>query len=178
MGMNNWKTMLIAVIIAIAYLFKTVNEIEIMNIIANIYLILMGYFIAGNDIKTKKIPNKYILILMGGWSVCASLMIIMNIEIGVIYALDGIKGLIFGGGFYLFIYVISRKGLGAGDVKFMGSIGLFMGVANTFPAIMFTAIFTALYSVVMLLLKKMTMKSKIAMAPFMYLSIITILFIS
>lgn len=84
------------------------------------------------DIKFRKIPNIVTLPGMifgvaihsfyGGWA-------------GVMISLGG---MLFGGGILLIFYLLG--GMGAGDVKLMGSVGALLGLEKAIMALIFTAL--------------------------------------
>lgn len=80
--------------------------------------------------------------------------------------------------FFLFLVWITKgRGMGVGDVK----LGFLIGLVNGFPlnvvAIFLGFVIGAIYSLVLILLKKKTMKDTIAFGPFLIMgSVISLLF--
>lgn len=140
-------------------------------------LIVFGYVGTVSDIKSKILSNKLVLYMYGAWLVVMALAVIWDIDNGISLLLDSGIGFLIGGGLFMFVYLISRKGLGAGDVKFMSAVGLYMGVAYTFSVALYGTFLAGIYSLIMLATKKLTKKDAVAMAPFLYLAILLILFL-
>ncbi|OGC68684.1 hypothetical protein A2415_01890 [candidate division WWE3 bacterium RIFOXYC1_FULL_39_7] len=70
--------------------------------------------------------------------------------------------------FFLFLIYITRgRGMGGGDVKLGLLIGLFNGFPNNILAIFLGFLFGAVYSVVLMVLKKKGMKDVIPFGPFL-----------
>jgi prepilin signal peptidase PulO-like enzyme (type II secretory pathway) len=72
-------------------------------------------------------------------------------------------------GFFLFLYLITQgKGIGFGDVKLSLFIGLVLGWWQWIIVAMFIAFLTgATYGVILIMLKKKTMKSALPFGPFL-----------
>lgn len=63
-------------------------------------------------------------------------------------------------------YLLSRGGMGAGDVKLMAVLGFFLG-GSVIISVMVLAVFcSAIYSIVNLIRKKTSLKAEIPFAPF------------
>ncbi|MDO8260776.1 MAG: prepilin peptidase [Candidatus Magasanikbacteria bacterium] len=91
--------------------------------------------------------------------------------------LNLVLGLIIGGGFFLFLVLISReKWMGWGDVKLGAFLGLFLGYPSILVALFFAFILGSIASVVLVLLKKKKMKDIIPFGPFLVLGGLIALF--
>jgi prepilin signal peptidase PulO-like enzyme (type II secretory pathway) len=130
------------------------------------------------DIKTKTIPNILILVMLAGWLLLLTPMLFFNAEYGIKALTDSIYGFLLGGGLFLSVYLLSRKGLGGGDVKFMAVAGLYLGFSGTIPAIFIGTTFAALTGLVLILLKKINRKDSIPLAPFLFIGIVITVFMS
>lgn len=132
------------------------------------YLILMAglFVIAWIDRKSKRIPNKILIVLLGARALVLILEWIIFSELGLSLLISTAMGALFGGGMFLLCYVISRGGVGAGDVKLFAVIGCFMGSSTVLTAAFLTVVTAAVYSVIMLIRKKTSLKEEIPFAPF------------
>jgi prepilin signal peptidase PulO-like enzyme (type II secretory pathway) len=148
------------------------------SVIKTAMLIVLSYTAMVIDINTKRIPNALILAMIAGWLLLITTMVFIDIEIGAGVFIDSIYGLLLGGGLFLLVYLLSRKGLGGGDVKFMSAAGLYLGFSGTIPAILFGTIIAALTGLVLILLKKINRKDSIPLAPFLFIGIIITVFLS
>ena len=75
---------------------------------------------------------------------------------------------ILGGLFFLIIVLISRgKWMGMGDVKIGILMGLLLGLAHLFTALFLAFLIGGAVSVILLALKRKTMKSEIPLGPFL-----------
>mgnify|MGYP001567464324 CR=1 FL=1 len=72
------------------------------------------------------------------------------------------------GGFFLVIVLISKgKWMGMGDVKIGILMGLILGIPQIFVALFLAFLIGAIISVILLILKKKTLKSEIPFGPFL-----------
>lgn len=132
------------------------------------YLIMLeGCFgIAWIDRKTKRIPNKILLVLLvvrtvlflGEWLAYPS--------VGFSVVISSVLGMILGGGLFLLCYLLTRGGVGMGDVKLFSVMGYYLGNGAIMPAMFFTVVISAVYSIVQLIRKKTKLKDEIPFAPF------------
>lgn len=79
-------------------------------------------------------------------------------------------GLLLGGGFFLFIAVVTKGAMGGGDIKLMAALGFLFGVSNTFVLMFFSFIIGGVFSLGLILLKFKKRKDYIAFGPFICLS--------
>jgi prepilin signal peptidase PulO-like enzyme (type II secretory pathway) len=87
-----------------------------------------------------------------------------------------LKGLAFGFILFLLFYLFFPKGIGFGDVKLAGAIGLFLGFKLTILAILLSFFSGAIVGLLLIALGKKTMKDPIPFGPFLALGAIASLF--
>jgi len=130
------------------------------------------------------IPDK-VLIPVGGIVLVAA---VINSLLSKLFQLDifvyapGILnlvlGLVIGGGFFLILVLVSReKWMGWGDVKLGAFLGLFLGYPLVLVALFFAFILGSLFSIILILLKKKSMKDLIPFGPFLVLGGLIALFV-
>lgn len=78
-------------------------------------------------------------------------------------------------GFYLLYRITKRKGMGFGDVKLVGVMGLLLGYPGIVIALYVAFLTGALCGVILMIGKRAGMKSKIAFGPFLVLGTIVAL---
>ncbi|NLK20900.1 MAG: prepilin peptidase [Epulopiscium sp.] len=139
----------------------------------SVYFIFYALFgslllvIAMIDIKTETIPNA---------------TIIFGLILGIIYIIimaftsyswigikDGILGFFTGSLIIFLIILISRGGMGAGDMKLMGVVGLFLGYKGVIVTLFFGIIAGGIAGVLLLLTKVKSRKATIPFGPFLVL---------
>lgn len=132
------------------------------------YVVLVEalFVIAWKDHYEKLIPNKYLLIMTG----IRTFLLIVEWFVYPIYGmsilLSSLMGVAIGAGVFGLCYLISRGGMGAGDVKLMATLGYYMGGADIMFVMILAAVFSAVYSIVNLARKKTNLKAEIPFAPF------------
>ena len=90
--------------------------------------------------------------------------------------LDALLGFAVGGGLLLIIILVCRGGMGAGDMKLMAIIGLFVGLRGVAVVLLAAFIFGALVGIVMMILGKATRKDALPFAPYLALATVVEVF--
>lgn len=120
------------------------------------------------DLKRKIIPNKIIFIAF------AFILILKIFESFYLLSVEPlIKSIFafFAGAFPLFIIILVTKGgMGAGDMKLIGVIAMWFGFKNAYLILFISIISAAVVATILLLAKKIHIKSTIAFAPFISIS--------
>ncbi len=84
--------------------------------------------------------------------------------------LDSALGFLIGGGFFLLIAIVSAGGMGGGDIKLMGMLGLFLGMKKIIMVAFLSFFVGALFTLPLLLSKKKGRKDMIPFGPFIAFS--------
>lgn len=141
-------------------------------------LLFLLFAIAQIDLEKRIVPNKLVLIgLIFGLLLYLPQIISIVTYIPPVFTAarpvtDGLIGLLLGGGIMLIIFLVSRGGMGAGDIKLMALIGFYVGVRGTALVMLFGFFFGALVGVTYMILGKLTRKDALPFAP--YLSLATL----
>lgn len=137
---------------------------------AYLIFIFLGLTLAFIDFETFRLPNvlNYSLFLL------VLVMLILNAfivgELGKLRTSITVSVLSFI--FFYLVNLISKGGLGAGDVKLSATIGLitgYQGYLPTYFAFMFSFTFGSLFGLWLIIRHRAERKSKIAFGPFMFL---------
>jgi Flp pilus assembly protein protease CpaA len=139
-------------------------------------LAVFGYAASVYDIKDKRIPNALVLIMLGAWVVITIPYLFCDTANAIAALASSVAGFALAVILFLLVYFASRKGLGGGDVKFMAAAGLYLGIQNTLPAILYGAVLSAVTGIILILAKKMGRKDAIPFAPFLYVGILLTIF--
>jgi prepilin signal peptidase PulO-like enzyme (type II secretory pathway) len=119
------------------------------------------------DIKNLLLPNKILLIWL---AFRIPLMLLSSIiEWSLTIVLYSTSGAFIIGLLFIIIYYVSRRSLGAGDVKLSFVLGLSLTLTNIFNAVFYGLIICALFAVVCLAAKKMKRKDFIPLGPFLFI---------
>ncbi|MCK4259803.1 MAG: prepilin peptidase [Halanaerobiales bacterium] len=81
--------------------------------------------------------------------------------------LNSILGILVGGGIFFLIALITRGGIGGGDIKLMGFIGAFLGVKATLLGIFFGSLIGSIYGVYLIFIRKAGLKTTVPYGPFL-----------
>ena len=143
------------------------------------------YLIAYVDYREHIIPNRLLLILALvrlGFLVY-ELAAVLREDLAIpkvlrLVLLSPLLGGLIAGGILLLTMLLSRKGIGFGDVKLFFVLGLFAGSSSILPLMLYTFVFSALGGFAMLVLKKAKLKDVLPMAPFALLGCLAHLAIS
>ena len=139
-------------------------------------LIIFGYFASVVDVKAKKIPNGLVLGMLAAWVLAMTPKLFFDTDTAVALLGTSALGFAVGGGVFVLVYLVSRKGLGGGDVKFMAAAGLYLGFDCVLPSMLFGTILAALLSLTLMFMKKIGRKDSIPLVPFLYAGILITIF--
>lgn len=103
------------------------------------------------DIKTRKIPNWLVLILFICW-----------------FSFFNVEGLLTCIGCFVFLLLLSKKGFGMGDVKYLSVVALYLGFFNTCICLLASCISFVVVSLI-------TKKKILPFAPFIFIGILLVI---
>jgi leader peptidase (prepilin peptidase)/N-methyltransferase len=147
---------LIEVSMAIGFVFLFLSSLS--PLYYALYAISLVIFVI--DLEHQIIPDEltWVLLLFGLYS--ASNILFANLFAGFFVAL-----------LLLLLYLLTLgRGIGLGDVKLAIPLGMLLGFEKGLTFIILSFVIGGLIAMVLLILKKATMKSKIAFGPFMIIS--------
>ena len=127
------------------------------------------------DAKFMKIPNKVLLVglvfFVGFFLV--DLLVLKQEFVPLLKAT--VLGLLLGGGIFLLTGLISRSGMGGGDIKLFALLGLMMTWYGVFNVIFFSILLVVIYSLFLLATKKIKKETRLPMGPFTTLAMILVI---
>ena len=135
---------------------------SLMNCQVMMWLFVIGYI----DAREQIIPNGFIVVGLVFWLVLFFVEIIFAKTFWLGLLRFSLIGAVACGGVLFIIALIVKTSLGMGDVKLFLVLGLLYGVMDTYGIILFSVLAMGIVSIVLLILKKATAKTKIPMAPF------------
>ncbi|MCX6724807.1 MAG: prepilin peptidase [Candidatus Shapirobacteria bacterium] len=150
----------------IIYRFAITNQISnfqfpISNLIYNLLIAYALVAIFISDLQYRTIPDQITypamfvtfiwLIIYGQWSMI-------------------LAGLVAAGFFFLLVLLTRFKGMGLGDVKLAGLMGLFLGFPGIITALYLAFLTGATVGVILILIGKKKLKSEIPFGPFLVLA--------
>ncbi len=139
------------------------------DVIGMIFIMNILPFLAWIDKKERIVPNSYLIRML----VVSVIYILAKIFVGLVSG-SGVLSVISSallGIAIMFIpmylgHLISRGGVGAGDVKLLAVIGIFLGFRSSYMLLMVAFIVAAVFCLVQLIRKRITMKSHMPFVPF------------
>ncbi len=152
------------IIYSLCFIKKNAMSLEVM--IRWSVLLCSCCVIAFIDIKEHKIPNKIILFLLAarvGFMVYETIQNPDFLDYMVWYPL---LGALVGAALMLLAMVVSRKGIGMGDVKLIFIIGFYVSSYELISTMFLIFFASAVYGIVVLALKKVTLHDVMPLAPF------------
>jgi leader peptidase (prepilin peptidase)/N-methyltransferase len=117
------------------------------------------------DALYKRLPNK----ILFAWFVCRLLLVMIDAalnDLDVLLNSFGAAATMFV--FFLLVYFLSRQTLGGGDVKYSFVLGLSLTFNLIFLAMFLSLVFSAVYGLIGMALKKMSRKDMVPLGPFFF----------
>ena len=152
--------------IALAIVFGTVyTENEVTFILKRILLLIVLWTVAYTDYRSHRISNKVLLVGVAGWSVITLVELWMDLGINkqVLISECVYAGVILTA--LLLVRLITKGGIGMGDIKLMVLMGLLEGSNGLMGSIMLSCIVIFVIAVVLLVLRKKGRKDELPFAP-------------
>lgn len=166
--------------IALLYIYgfslDTLKYIILIPMLINVFII---------DYKKQIIPNRLTLTMFEIGLIFIFMQVIINTNIGINTFLNSILGMFLGGGLFLIITLIGeliakKEAMGFGDIKLIGTLGLFLGKTNIISTIIIAFLIAAIASIIMLVISKIRKKKimeYIAFRPFIALASAIVVYI-
>jgi len=155
-------------ITAVLFLIAALVTKDILSMVSLWMLFSGGIIITVIDLQTMMIPDFAVVITaMGGflWAF-ANQHVILSLISAVI-----------GFGIFLIIYLVSKNGMGFGDVEYFGALGLYLLPYDLIWAVLFASISAIIFTIPMLLRKKANRKTRVPFGPFLVLGVSIAIFL-
>jgi len=159
-------------IIITAMLLLCAGDTGAFELVYGVMIIIFGYVASVHDLRANKIPNSLIIGMLVSWVIVITPKLFVDTSPAIKLLIDSALGFVVGGGIFMLVYLISHKGLGGGDVKFMAAAGLYLGFKGIIPAMLYGTILAAIVGIMLIALKRINRKDKIPLAPFLYTGIL------
>ena len=177
----NYILMILTAIVYVALLYRfgiSDKIIKNLNLIKYLILtpILLSTFII--DYHHQIIPNRLVLTMFEIGLVFIFIYGLSNVA----EALNMLLGMLAGGGIFLGItllggLVYGKEAMGLGDVKFMGALGLYFGLANIIIIALISFLVGAILSIILLATKIKKTDEYIPFGPFIVIATFIVMFI-
>lgn len=155
------------VIIVIETMYALKHDIYSLPVLMKWSTLFWGvYLLAKVDYHEKKIPNKIVLALLILRVAFLVYEVWVNVDYWKTVLVYPFLGAAIGGVILAVAMLISRKGVGMGDVKMFIVIGAFVGSTEILATMFYTFLISAIGGICLLITKKASLKDSIPMAPF------------
>lgn len=137
------------------------------------FILLCGLSrIAWIDWKMKIIPGKILFFLCLFRSIFLLGSMLFAPDKGAGAVSSSVSGFLLGGGMFMAVYLIFGGGIGAGDVKLFAVLGYYLGYRFLISVSVLTFLLAASCSVILIILKKITVRYHLPLAPFALAAVI------
>jgi len=120
------------------------------------------------DKRERKIPNELILTLLCLRAVLLVIEVLVVSDQFKIVVLYPLIGAVIASMIILAAMIVSKNGVGMGDVKLYFAIGLYVGSTNIMAVLFYSIVASALFGAFLLITKKAGLKDYMPMAPFAF----------
>ncbi len=177
----NYILMILTSVIYVALLYKFgIKETFIENLDLMKFLILTPMLLSALiiDYKLQIIPNRLNLTIFEVGLVFTFIYGLSNVAISI----NMILGMLVGAGIFMGITLIGgliygKEAMGLGDVKLMGALGLYFGLADIIIITLVSFLVGAILSIILLLAKRKNMDQYIPFGPFIVLATFMTIFV-
>ncbi len=149
----------------------------LVNVVLDVFLLAGMTLLCQIDRKLHIVPNRLLLVMLGAWLTVCAVTVLFATEAGLALVFSGIGGALIAGAVFFLCYLISGRQLGGGDVKLSLIMGLYLTTGRIMGAITYGVILCCIYTVVMLILKKISLKDGIPLVPFLYLGVLLVMLV-
>lgn len=156
-----------SIVVAVLGFIYIPKGITVETLLQYILICAMSVF-ALTDAEHHFISNKLLLALIMLWAVIVGIIIIFMPQYGLALTFGSLIGAIVGGAIFLLCYFLSKGQLGAGDVKLVFVMGLYLTGDRIIGAVFYGVIACCIYSIIQLVRRKMGIKDGVPLAPFLY----------
>ncbi len=167
--------LLISVLLACLCGYRTAGTVDNAGMLKLLLGLCVLNVAAMTDIELMRIPNTLVLILPLARILFLASEILTEDAQTISGLISSVAGAVFCLVALLLVSVLSRGGLGLGDVKVMTALGFLLGFYTALYTLIFSCFASTAAAVLLLLTKKKTMKDAIPMGPFLYAGYVIVL---
>ena len=128
------------------------------------------------DCLNRKIPNAFLCFFFMFWVMVSSIHMILDAGSGRDLLFSSIKGAIMGGSIFFLCYMIYCRRLGAGDVKLILVLGLYLTEKKIMGTIFCSMVLCCIYFFIQVARKKLDRKDSLPLVPFLFAGTLITLF--
>ena len=121
------------------------------------------------DLDIQKIPNLFVALILG-WA------LLWQLFSPALSWLDALLGLLVGGGATFLVAMISRGGMGGGDIKLLAALGFLAGWRDLLLLLFVAVLLGAIVGIAMIIIQKKNGKTALPFGPFIAAAYLIALF--
>ena len=166
----SWQYPMVELVSAILFALAAIRFGLQWNTLITVILISSSIVVSVIDYKIQIIPNSISLpgIVLG--------LLINLIPSSPVGFLNALYGMALGGGLFYVVALVSRGGMGGGDIKLIAMFGAFLGWKNCLVTIFCGVLLGSLVGVTLLVLRRKGRKDPIPFGPFLCIGALISLF--
>lgn len=124
------------------------------------------------DLIKRKIPNSFLIVFFSIWMFVTGINMIFDIDSCIDLFVSSLIGGAIGGMIFFLCRLISGKRLGAGDVKLVFVLGLYLTEQKVLQMTLHSMVLCCIYILVQMARKKMDRKDSLPLVPFIFMGTI------
>lgn len=170
--------LVVVALLCFASTMKIMDKVHDVIGISKMVVCLLGLLGAACfDYREHRIPNIFPLFIVMAAVLLLGLGVLTKQVGAVAYITTGILSSIVCGLILVVASVVTKQGIGAGDIKLICTIALIAGVYAVMGTLFFGVLSCSVYGIIALILKKKSVSSAVPFGPFLLLGYVLTLFI-
>ena len=170
----------IVLILGVVAFFSTIKVMtKVSNPIGNIKMLLALVCMIGAacfDFREHRIPNIFPLIMAVGAAILLFLGVVLNQAGSVDLITTSIVASVGCAVVLVVASILSKQGIGAGDIKLISALALLTGVYSVMGTIFFGILTCSFYAILILIIKRKNASKSVPFGPFLLFGYISMVF--
>lgn len=176
---KKWVIVLgVSLLSAVAAFYLAINTEELLNQVKMSVALICLAGAGVNDYREHRIPNIFPLIMAATGVICLLIGVIIKQNGATMYIVSSAFSTVGVAVCMILAAVLSKGGIGMGDIKLMCALSLIGGVYVICGTIFFGMVGCVCAAVFLLLSKKKTLKEAVPFGPFLYIGYVTAIVLS
>lgn len=170
--------LVVVAVLCFASTMKIMDKVhDIIGIVKMIVCLLGLLGAACFDYREHRIPNIFPLVIALSAVLLLGLGVLAEQAGAIAYVTTGILSSVVCGLILVVASVVTKQGVGAGDIKLICAIALIAGVYTVMGTLFFGVVSCSVYGIIALILKKKSVSSAVPFGPFLLFGYVLTLFL-